>query len=129
MIAAVLAYALFGERLYKKIVCGSVGSVSVTCRRKTAAFSDSLNISRFCDAAEGIRLRPITMPDNSLNKKIGGGFFITFNQKNGTVLDLCFSGDFAFCRIGATKWYRVTNPEKARLLEFYFDSAVKEREE
>lgn len=127
--AAVLTYVLSGKKLNKRIIRSKVSSVSVTCRRKTVTFSDDININRFCDASGSIRLRPITVPDNSLNGKSGGSLFISFNRNDGTVLDLCFSGDFTFCRIGAAKWYRVINPEKARLLKLYFDSAKKEKEE
>lgn len=118
--AAALAYVFSGERLAKRIARENISSVTVTYRRKAYTFTEDSDISRLCSAAGNVKLSRFAPGGASNGGKIGDGFFITFSYNDGTALDLCFSGDFTVCRIGAAEYRRVLNPETAKRLAAEF---------
>lgn len=120
-IAAALAYAFSGERLAKRIVRENVSSVTVTYRRKAYSFTENSGISRLCAAAGNVKLSRFSPRGNFQGGKAGDNFFVTFSYNNGTALDLCFSGDFTVCRIGAAEYRRVLNPNAVKQLALDFN--------
>lgn len=120
-IAAALAYAFSGERLAKRIVRENVSYVTITYRRKAYSFTKDSDISLLCAAAGNVKLSRFSPRGNSQGGKAGDNFFVTFSYNNGTALDLCFSGDFTVCRIGAAEYRRVLNPNAAKQLAFDFN--------
>ena len=120
-LAAILAYAFSGERLSKRIVRGSVTSITVTYRRKAYSFTEDSDVSRLCTFIGSVKLSRFSPRGNSCGGKGGDNFFVTLNYGDGTALDLCFNGDFTACRIGAAEYRRVLNPEAAQHLALDFN--------
>ena len=120
-ITAALAYAFSGERLAKRILRENVSSVTVTYRRKAYSFTKDSDISRLYAAAGNVKLSRFSLRGNFQGGKAGDNFFVTFSYNNGTALDLCFSGDFTVCRIGAAEYRRVLNPNAAKQLALDFN--------